>query len=221
MVWVELAEPFDYRFLPSGELQYRDRYGQYRIAGGVTPNGYHLFWDRLERLNRMVDKCPEGVPIHHLFVTSEIFAFEAEQCIQLSGIDPDCVAIEQQAWLLFTRTEADDERHPGPLQVLNTLPEARRPASGKGEPLTDRVKFLSAIAAQSDSLADAYAVASSEPAREVIQVMEERAWQSLDGKQKYEAKRDEWIVQRRKQLAQRSFLHQKAGHRTPPQAGES
>jgi hypothetical protein len=211
MVWVELAESFDYRFLPSGELQYRDRTGQYRITGGVTPHGYHTFWDRLERLNGLVDERPGGVTIHQLFVTSDVFAFEAEQCIELSGIKPEWVGIEQRVWLLFSRRDDDGNLHVAPLQVLNSLPEPRRPVSGKGEPLTDRVKFLAAISAQCDSIGEAYGIATSQPAREVLSVMEERAWQSMDAKERHEAGLKEWAEKRRKHLAQRAGKRPPAG----------
>lgn len=202
MVWVDLPEPFDYRFLDSGELQYRDRYGQYRVAGGVTPQGYHVFWDRVQRLNKLVDEAPDGVTIHQLFVTSAAFGYEADQCLELSGIAPDCVSLEQRCWLFFPRQDDEGNLHEAPLHPLNSLPEPSRPATGQGEPLTDRVKFLAAIAAQCDSVSDAYDVATSTPAREVLAVMEERAYQSLDTQAKHELGLKDWADKRRKQLAQ-------------------
>lgn len=187
MPWISDSDAPTYRFLSSGELEYRDRFGCYRICGGCNGVDFWLFRERREEAAAILKATPEGVSLEECYATHERFRWLCNWCLRASGIKPKWVGVGQIRWLLFA-VKQGDQVIPAALDVLNQFPEPRHASTGTGTAITDRVAFLATLIAHCGGNAqEAYALATSQPARELMAVMSENAWNSLPDKDKLEA----------------------------------
>lgn len=192
MPWIDANDGFDYRLLKTGALEFRDRRGRYQLVWGCNAQGWHEFWERLEAIRDILGDVPEDATLDRLYLEHDAFRRHCDQCLTLSGIDPETVSPLLVRFLLFPL----DEDTPAPLVALNTPYPPRKPPLAGGEGITNRVELLAALAAVCDgNMADAVALANSAPARDLMMAMESRAWAmaSQDEKDKAilsEAKRE-------------------------------
>ena len=196
MPWISDDQAFDYRFLPSGALEYQDRQGRYRLAWGASSADYHDFWHYQREMAELLRDCPEDETIDSLYLNHPRFQHVADRLLELSGLDPRHIAPKMIRWLLFPL----DKDTPAPLMALNTPAERKHPPLSGGEPITDRVALLVALTAQCDGdLSKAVELARSMPAKEAFAVMEERAWASASAEDKGKA----WARQRIEEMRAR------------------
>jgi hypothetical protein len=172
MPWLEDGP--DYRFLPTGELEYRDRWGQYRIAGGCNADDWWLWQAYREEAIQILQETPAQYSLEEVYCSHQRFQYLCRWLLQASGIDPANVAVRQVRRLLFS-CRLDGQIVRAPLVSLNEFPAARHPVPG-GEPISDKVKLLSVLAAQCSSLAELEEVACSRPLREVLGIASELSW---------------------------------------------
>jgi hypothetical protein len=179
--WVDDDNGFDYRLLKSGALEFRDRRGRYQLVWGCTANGWHEFWERLDLIRDLLTDIPPDSTLESLYLEHPEFRRHCDQCLTLSGIDPDDVSPVLMRHLLFPT----DAETPAPLVALNTPYPARKPPLPGGDGISNRVELLAALAAVCEgNLADAVALANSTPARDLFTALESRAWAMASDEQK-------------------------------------
>ncbi|MEL7503192.1 MAG: hypothetical protein AAFN18_12065 [Cyanobacteria bacterium J06554_6] len=200
MPWVEEYPDYDYRFLSSGELEFRGRGGRYFLTSGCSAAGWFEFADRVTEAAQLCQDAPDGVTVEALYLQQGRFRHVCDRILELNSIDPDWVTPHMLAWLLFGREE-NGQIIPAPLQTLNQLPEPRYPkpkGNKKDQRPFDRVALLSALASHcGGDLGKALEVAQSGSARELLAVMDQIAWQSKTPEQRHKAKLRAWADKER------------------------
>lgn len=186
MPWIDDTNCPDYHFLGTGELQYRNRWGQFAIAGGCTVADWFVFQEFRAEAVAILAQGPEGVSVEECYASHARFQYLCRWCLEASAIDPDTIAVRQVRRLLFSRVEAGQHVE-APLAVLNSFPEPRHPVGPGGQPISDKVALLFALAAQCSSVAEFEALATSLPAREVMGVLDDLAWASKSPEQQAKA----------------------------------
>lgn len=173
MPWIAESDAFDFRLLATGALEYRDRHGRYQLAWGCNAQGWHEFWERLDLIRELLTTAPEDETIESLYLDHDGFRRHCDRCLELSGIPPDSVSPKLMRWLLFP----PDDKTPSPLVALNSPYPVKHPQLLGGEPISNRVEFLAALAAVCDgNLAEAVELANTTPARDALAAMASRAW---------------------------------------------
>lgn len=184
MAWVDSNEGFDYRLLKTGALEFRDRRGRYQLVWGCNAQGWHEFWERLDLIRAILETVPPESTLEGLYLEHPEFRRHCDQCLSLSGIDPNDVSPVLMRHLLFP----GDVETQAPLVALNTPYPPRKPPLAGGDGITSRVELLSALAAVCDgNLAEAVKLANSAPARDLFLAMESRAWAMATDDQKDKA----------------------------------
>lgn len=191
-----------YKFLTTGDLEIPVR-GGYRIIPGCSCKGIFEFGDRMAELQELLQELPEGDerPIEALYQDHQRFRWLCDRTLELNGIDTDWVRPADLGWLLFGH-QGDDGPVPSPLLVLNQAAEPRWPRKPSTEKShNDYISLIAAIAATGGSMEDAFNVATSEPARVVLGMLEERAWQSMSAEEKDDTRFKAWAGEQREKAA--------------------
>ena len=190
-----------YKFLSTGDLEIPIR-GGWRIIPGCSCKGIFEFGDRMAELQELLQGLEEGDdrPIEALYLEHQRFRWLCDRTLELNGIDVDWVRPSDLAWLLFGH-QGEDGPVPSPLLVLNAAAEQRYPRKPSDEKThNDFISLLAAIAAQPDTSAEeAFKVATSEPARVVLGMLEDRAWHSMSAEQKDDTRFKAWAGDQREQ----------------------
>lgn len=191
MPYVYEGNDFDARWLPDGRLMYRDRFNQYQVAAGVSVAGYHEFWWLTEQISKtLLEQKDNPSSLKAFLIEHQQFREDCSRCLELSGIAPDSVSIDQLVWLLFDDVTPDRTTViPSPVKRLNQLPPLKYPEINRGgDSLSGKAAFVAALwGACDNNLNTAIALSKSESAREVFATIEERAWQTLDPEKKLKA----------------------------------
>lgn len=180
-----------YKFLSTGDLEIPVR-GGWRIIPGCSCKGIFEFGDRMAELQELLQGLPpdDDRPIEALYQEHQRFAWLCDRVLQLNGIEPDWVRPSNLCWLVFGH-QGEDGPVESPLLVLNAAADQRYPRkpSAKTGGHNDFIALLAAIAAQPDTSAEeAFRVATSEPARVVLGMLEDRAWHSMSPEEKDDVK---------------------------------
>jgi hypothetical protein len=186
MPWLEPDNAPDYKFLGTGDLQYRDRFGRYAICGGCNADDWFVFQElREEAVGILQDS--EASP-EEVYVSHARFQWLVNWCLIASGIPAETVSVRQAMRLLFARKEAD-EIITAPLLLLNQPPAQRHPHSpgaDPGLPISDKASLLAALVGQCNSLAEVDGL-MSRPFRELLAVAEDRSWAAKPAKERHHA----------------------------------
>ncbi|MBD1918849.1 MULTISPECIES: hypothetical protein [Cyanophyceae] len=192
-----------YKFLTTGDLEIPVR-GGFRIIPGCSCKGIFEFGDRMAELQELLEGLEEGDerPIEALYREHQRFAWLVGRALELNGIDPDWVRPSDLGWLLFGH-QGDDGPVSSPLLVLNAAAEPRYPRKPSTEQShNDFISLLAAIAAQPDTSAEeAFRLATSEPARVVLGMLEDRAWHSMSAEEKDDTRFKAWAGEQREKAA--------------------
>ena len=200
MPWVSDDDGFDYRLLTTGALEFRDRHGRYQLVWGCNAQGWHEFWERLDLVRDLLASAPDDKTLSELYLEHPAFRRHCDRCLELNGIDPDWVSPMLMRWLLFP---ADGET-PAPLVALNSPYPAKHPPLLGGEPVSNRVELLAALAAVCDgNMADAVELANSTPARDLLAAMQSRAWAMASQDEKDKA----ILTQKKREMAEARGLN--------------
>lgn len=195
----------DYRFLAhTGVLEVRTRAGYKQIAG-CSCLGIFEYQDRLRELPELLaglSDAEAALSIAELYQQHERFRHLCDRVLLLNGVELDWIKPSDLEWLLFGHYDDANNLQPSPLQRLNTPEPPRHPRKESPEKQSDRVTILAAIAAQCESLEEAYRVATSRPSKEVLAVLEESAWQGQSAEEQDDIKFKAWAAQQRKQTAE-------------------
>lgn len=206
--WIQDAD-HDYRFLPSGELEFRGRGGRYHIASGCSVVGIFELDDRFDEIRAIAQDSPHALSVGELYAAHPRFRYLCDRILELNGIDLHWVTPREMSWLIFARMEGE-RIIPPPLATLNQPPKPRHPADPKKATggATDRVTVLAALASHCGGNLDvAYQVAQSQPFRELMAVMEESNWLQKTPEERRKAEFKDWAKTEREKLrAQRGAI---------------
>lgn len=186
MPWIEPDNAPDYRFLNTGDLQYRDRFGRYQICGGCNADDWFVFQELREEAVGILHEAE--VSSEELYASHARFQWLVNWCLNASGIESESVSVRQALRLLFARKE-DDQIITAPLLLLNQPPAPRHPTTpgaDPGLPISDKASLLAALIGQCNSLAEVDAL-MSRPFRELLAVAEDRSWAAKPAKERHQA----------------------------------
>lgn len=207
----------DYRFLRSGELEFRGRGGRYHIISGCSVIGIFEFEERLAEIVAIAQAAPDELSVGELYREDARFRYLCDRILTLNGIDLDWVTPREMSWLIFSRLEGRQIIE-APLQVINKPPKPRHPGGEAKKGASDKVALIAAIASHCGGNLDlAYKLASSQPARELLAVMDEARWLHKSPKERREAEFKDWAkTERQKMRAQRAALFSPAAEEVKP-----
>ena len=192
-----------YKFLSTGELEIPIR-GGFRLVSGCSCKGIFEFQDRMGELGDLLHEASPTDTVESLYLYDKRFRWCCDRILDLNGIDPDEVRPKDLGWLLFGHRDEQGTIHPSPLQQLNAPPEPRHPRRPRDEEgPSDFISLLAAIASQPDTSAEeAFRIATSQPARVVLGVLEDRAWHSQTPEEKDETRFKAWAAAEAEKMQQ-------------------
>ena len=198
---------YNYRFLRTGELEFRGRMGRYHIISGCSVVGVFEFEERHAEIRQIAQNAPDDLSVDELYREDERFRYLCDRILFLNGIDLDWVTPKHMSWLIFSRLEGKQIVE-APLQTLNKPPQPRHPSAESKTAASDKVALIAAIALHCGGNLDlAYMLASSKPAREILPLLEEVVWLRKTPKERREAEFKAWAKSEREKVrAQRSAL---------------
>jgi len=193
MPWLSENDAPDYRFWPTGALEFRDRRGRYQRIEGVSGDGYFAFWGDEHTpgvYSRMMDLFQENEQhqtVEQLYVYCTQFRYLCDQCLELSGIDIDWIAPKMLAWLLFAHQSGDTVIEAA-LVLLNRLSERKHPPLQGGSAVNTYTKLVAAAVNASDGdMGKATELLQNLAAKQFFAVSEELAWQRSSDDDKLKA----------------------------------
>jgi hypothetical protein len=188
MPWLEPEDCPDYNFLKTGRLQYRDRFGQFRVCGGCNGDNWWEFQELREEAVAVLAASPEQVTAEECYLSDARFQWLCNSCLEHSGINPEHIGIRQVLRLLFAREE-DGQIIDSPLALLNQMPGARHPrtaGAGSGVALSDKASLLAALVSHCASLAEVDQL-MDQPVVELLKLTDDLAWMGLAPKDRDKA----------------------------------
>lgn len=199
-IWQE-DQDHDYRFLRSGELEFRGRGGRYHIVSGCSVAGIFELDERFEEIRAIAQEAPGDMKVGELYEAHPRFRYLCDRILELNGVELDWVTPREMSWLIFARMEAGQIIQP-PLQTLNRPPKPRHPGGDqKSKGVSDRVSLIAAIASHcGGNLNVAYDVAQSKPFRELMAVMEESNWLQKTPEERRKAEFKDWAKSQREAM---------------------
>ena len=182
MPWIEDHEAPDYLFLASGDLQYRDRFGQFRICGGCTGDTWFVFDELRDQAVALLGEASEASP-EALYLSPQRFRWLCDHCVSLSGIQPENVTPRQVIGLLFAQQQGDTVI-PAPLVRLSEPPARRHPPipGADSQPISDKASVIAALISQGEGES-----LLSRPMREALAIADDLAWQATPKKDRDKA----------------------------------
>ncbi|HEY9877785.1 MAG TPA: hypothetical protein V6D29_04980 [Leptolyngbyaceae cyanobacterium] len=196
-----------YKFLSSGELEIPVR-GGFQLIAGCSCKGIFEFSDRMAELGELLSDLSAGEnaekPLDAIYMEHSRFRYLCDRILTLNGIEPDWIRPKDLGWLLFGHHDAEGNLRPSPLQQLNAPVEPRHPRRPKPqEGPSDFISILAAIAMQPDTSAEeAFRIATSQPARDVLGMLQDRSWHSLSDEQKDDEKFGAWAAAEAQKMQQ-------------------
>ena len=183
-----MAEP-SYRILTNGDLEIATM-GTWRIVAGCSCRGVFEYADRMAELSELVQEADATDTIEALYLNDRRFRWLCDRILTLNGLEPEHVRPRDLGWLLFGWMAEDGTPQPSPLALLNTPPEPRHPRQHTADDgPSDFVKILAAVMSLPDtSPEEAYRAATSLPMRELLGVLDERAWGAMPDEEKDKVK---------------------------------
>ncbi|MEO1208607.1 MAG: hypothetical protein AAFX78_03610 [Cyanobacteria bacterium J06638_20] len=182
MPWIEPSDCPDYLFLDTGELQYRDRFGRYQIAGGCVPDNWFQFLDLRDQAISFLGEASEVSP-EQIYIESQRFCWLCDRCLTYSGITPEDVSPRQVIRLLFARQDGDT-LIPAPLATLSEPPPRRHPPlpNSDGQVISDKASLIAALISQGETES-----LLAMPMREALAVADDLAWAATPKKERDKA----------------------------------
>lgn len=175
--------------------------GRVRTFYGCSVAGLFEFQDRLAELDQAIAEADGETPIVEMYLQRDRFRHACDRALILNGIQPEWVNPAMMVQMLFDRVE-NGEIIPAYLRELNRPYQSKRPI--KGKPLTGKAGLIAAIAQHTGSIAEAYELAQTVPARELLAVMDERNEMNLKPEEREKLDFDDWAQQARSKARQRS-----------------
>jgi hypothetical protein len=185
------------RYVEFDALEFECVDGQVRTFHGCSLTGHFEFHERLKQIRNLLEAHPSEL-IETLYWMHSHFRLLCDQCLRLNGIDPSWINFAMLEQLLFAH-EGESDPEPGLLVQLNQLPEPKRKSEGSAT-VPGRAEFLAALASHCGSMEEAFRLATTEPARIVLQAMEAAAFQQKSPKEQRKVDFDDWAQRLRAEM---------------------
>ena len=183
-------------------FEFEGQDGVTRTFYGCSIQGLFEFDERIAELSRRLDEANEELTIIELYRRDRRFRFLCDRALLLNGIQPEWVTPAMLEQLLFAREEQEQEGgvsiRPGWLIELNTF-RKQQPTEEGTTTLGTKAMLIAALAQQNNSLSEAFAIARSEPAKQVLEVLEAKAELSLTPEERQKKEQKNWAREQRKQ----------------------
>lgn len=174
--------------------------GVIRSFYGCSVVGAIEFDERLTELQQALSEQPEEVGTETLYRKDKWIQFLINKLLELNGIDPNWCTWDMVTQLLFGRV-ADGKVTEGYLVELNR-PDKPKQASKEGAAVSGKAGLIAAIASHCQGLEEAYRIAETIPANELLEVLRQKNELSKPEEQrKKEAKDAQFEEWKRKKLA--------------------
>lgn len=181
-------------------LEFQAVDGQYRLFYGCSLVGVLEFEERIKQIHSHLTDVSTEATIQELYCSSSRFRFLCDRCLELNGIKPEWVNFDMLTQLLF-----GTEQHAPYLITLNQPYKPKRPQpSAKA---SSKAELLAAIATHCGSIDEAYKLATTVPARELMAVLDAKNELTKPLEERKKADKDEqfksWAARRRAEMAKR------------------
>lgn len=189
--------------LPLDCVEFKDRFGVFRRSFGCSLRSLEEFQARIQKIDEIIKTTdrPEAT-IASLYAEDEVFRHSCDRALELNNIDSDW--LDKEGLILQSLLLTYDGK-PGLLIRLNMPEPAKTPVeSGKGATVNDLAAVL--LSATNDLKVTLEAL-RSEPAKQVIGLLEARAEQIVEADPKLKERRDKkaWVEKRRSQSQSKAF----------------
>lgn len=168
--------------------------GRVRTFYGCSVVGVFEFQDRIAELDAIVANSSADTALMHLYQRDRKFRHACDRALELNGIKPEWVNAEMLIALLFDR-KGEGEIIPAYLRQLNRPYEPKR--KSKGVTLKGKAGLIAAIASHTGSIDEAYKLARTVPARELMAVLDARAELALTPEEREREEFDDWAAKAR------------------------
>jgi hypothetical protein len=140
----------------------------------------------MAELGQLVQEADSIDTVESLYLNDRRFRWLCDRVLTLNGLEPEHVRPRDLGWLLFGWMAEDGTPQQSPLALLNTPPEPRHPRQQTADDgPSDFVRMLAAVMSLPDtSPEEAYRAATSLPMRELLGVLDERAWGATPDEEK-------------------------------------
>lgn len=157
--------------------EFVDRTGKVRAIAGCSVVGYFEFWERIEQLHHILKQptCDAADSWHTLYRSSPQFRHLITRCLELNGIDPEWVSLDQTEQFLFHRWDEEREEYaPGWLVELNN--QSDKPKAERTEDPLSVEELLAAMSTTVGNLKEAMELAQSvRPAQSLFKAVDAEA----------------------------------------------
>lgn len=153
-------------------LEFQAVDGVIRTFYGCSVVGVIEFNERLQQLRSALKDHAGEVSAETLYKTDDWVQHLVNRLLELNGIKPEWVNWDMVSQMLFGRAE-DGQVTEGYLVTLNKS-EAPQGATKSGQGVSTKAGLIAAIATHCSGLGEAYHLAETVPAHELLEVLEQK-----------------------------------------------
>ncbi len=179
--------------------------GVIRSFYGCSVVGAIEFDERLAELQQALREQPPEVSTETLYRNDKWVRFLIDQLLGLNGIDPKWCNWDMVSQFLFGRV-VDGKVTEGYLIELNR-PDTQRQSDKTDHPVSGKAGLIAAIARHCEGLEEAYRIAETIPAHELLEVLRQKAELAKTPEQRLQEKEsaqfDDWKQKKLKQIKER------------------
>jgi len=165
----------------SPRAEFVDRLGITRRVALCSLIGQQEFFERITEIAALLGDADAGESWQELYTKSDRFQFLSKRCLELNGIDPEWLTLNDLGPLLIGQ-----EDEPGWLVALNTP----KPAEGKEKGQKDGAslaEIVSAIGSMTGSIEEGLRLVAALPAPVLLEILEARVDQTRSPEEKQKA----------------------------------
>jgi len=165
----------------SPRAEFVDRLGITRRVALCSLIGQQEFFERITEIASLLGGADAGESWQELYTKSDRFQFLSKRCLELNGIDPEWLTLNDLEPLLIGQ-----EDDPGWLVTLNTP----KPAEGKEKGQKDSAslaEIVAAIGSMTGSIEEGLRLVATLPAPVLLEILEARVDQTRSPEEKQKA----------------------------------
>ena len=162
--------------------------GVLRSFYGCSVVGAIEFDERLAELQQALREQPPEVSAETLYRSDKWVRFLIDQLLRLNGIDPKWCNWDMVSQLLFGRV-VDAKVTEGYLIELNR-PDTPKQDSKSGQSVSGKAGLIAAISHHCEGLEEAYRIAKTVPAHELLEVLRQKAELAKTPEQRLQEEKD-------------------------------
>ncbi|MEC4804757.1 MAG: hypothetical protein SAJ12_09295 [Jaaginema sp. PMC 1079.18] len=179
--------------------EFQDLQGNWRTIRQCPLTQREELRARYLKLHDCLKEADETNTIAEIYDTNSYFQFQCHKILELCGISPHWIGLNEMAQMIFPYPDGD-EIIEGVLMRLN-FPASKR-ATKPGEEGSSYEEIIAALWGYTESLEKALELAKSEPAQNLLDILQARANQMRDAnpEAKQKAMKREWQKKARAEM---------------------